>query len=82
MFRIVYSFFHHFDIVYIFDHKPNVTIAGYVRKFQKLLLLLTGQTGGAAQAELMMSQYDGFLSLGVSKSGGRQNQNYGQMELL
>jgi hypothetical protein len=66
----------------MFDHKPNETIAGYVRKFQKILLLLTGQTGGAVQAELMMSQDVDFLPLAGSKSGGKQNQRSGQMELL
>jgi glycosyltransferase involved in cell wall biosynthesis len=37
--RIVYSLFHRFDIVHMFDHKPNATFGGYAKKFQKTTLV-------------------------------------------
>jgi glycosyltransferase involved in cell wall biosynthesis len=39
LFRIVYSLFHHFDIVHMFDHKPNATFSGYVKKLQKTTIV-------------------------------------------
>jgi glycosyltransferase involved in cell wall biosynthesis len=39
LFRIARSFLQRFDIVHMFDHKPNATFSGYVKKLQKTTLV-------------------------------------------